>query len=68
MSSKTDIVLNDLVSSTDAVATAISAGDWQRASELEAERRDLLERYIAAERMAMAGSSTCVTSSRASLS
>ncbi len=55
MSAKTDIALDDLVSHTDAVATAISAGDWQHASELEAERRGLLERYIAAERKAHGG-------------
>ena len=55
MSGKTTIVLEDLVASTDAVATAISAGDWQHASELEAERRGLMERYIAAERQAHGG-------------
>ncbi len=55
MSAKTEIALDDLVSYTDAVAAAISAGDWQHASEIEAERRGLLERYIAAERKAHGG-------------
>ncbi|MGI9258906.1 MAG: hypothetical protein ACR2QQ_08725 [Gammaproteobacteria bacterium] len=55
MSAKTDIALEDLASYTDAVATAISEGDWQHASELEAERRSLLERYIATEREAHGG-------------
>ena len=55
MTDKTDIALEDLVSHTDAVASAISEGDWQHASELEAERRGLLERYIAAERNAHGG-------------
>ena len=55
MSAKTEIELEDLASYTDAVATAISEGDWQHASELEAERRGLLERYIAAERTAHGG-------------
>ena len=55
MGARTDIALDDLASCTDAVAAAISAGDWQHASELEAHRRGLLERYIAAERQAHGG-------------
>lgn len=55
MSAKTEIELEDLASCTDAVATAISEGDWQHASELEAQRRGMLERYIAAERQAHGG-------------
>ncbi len=51
----TDVNLDSLITRTDAVAEAISAGDWQRASQLEVERRQLLERYLEAESRAHGG-------------
>lgn len=38
--------LERLLEMTDAVQAAISAGDWQRAAQIESERRALLERYL----------------------
>jgi len=39
--------LGSILELTDEVQTAIDAGEWQRASELEAERRAQLERLVA---------------------
>ena len=44
-----DMTLDLLVSATDAVAESIQAGDWQRASELEIERLELLRRFVRVE-------------------
>ena len=41
--------LEALIARTDAVAEAISAGDWETATELEVQRRALLERYLEQE-------------------
>jgi hypothetical protein len=38
--------LERLLEMTDAVQAAIGAGEWQRAAQLESERRALLERYL----------------------
>ena len=51
----TNVNLASLIEHTNAVAEAISTGDWQRASQLEVERRLLLERYLAAESLAHGG-------------
>ena len=39
--------LDALLELTDRVQTAIDAGDWQQANELETERRAQLERFVA---------------------
>jgi hypothetical protein len=39
-------LLETLLELTDRVQSAIDAGDWQRANELEAERRALLEQLV----------------------
>lgn len=44
-----DISLDALLEQTDAVAAAIAAGDWESATELEIERRSLLQRYLERE-------------------
>ena len=43
------VSVTTLLEMTDRVQSAISDGDWQRALELEVERRSLLERFIADE-------------------
>ena len=49
MNLSADISLDRLLEQTDAVAAAIAAGDWDSATELEIERRDLLRRYLERE-------------------
>ncbi len=49
MNPSADISLDALLEQTDAVAAAIAAGDWESATELEIERRGLLQRYLERE-------------------
>ena len=45
----TEISLETLIAQTDAVAAAIADGDWESATELEVERRGLLQCYLERE-------------------
>lgn len=46
------VQLADVLALTDRVQTAITAGEWQAATELEEERRALLARYLDQHRAA----------------
>ena len=51
----TEITLDYLVNRTEAVAEAIRSGEWQLASDLEVERRELLKHFVAAEKRSHGG-------------